>query len=151
LRGTAFPTAQQELAFLKELLAQRERALFGASSEQRPRSEGTALASAPTLRRGHGPTAQPRLPTIERVHVLDPGDRTCPQCGRALQEMKGQTEDSEEITVVERQFVLVQHRRQKYRCACNGCVDTAPGPLRLAARPDTRGHRYAPAFAVEVA
>src|SRR5262245_65012069 len=80
LRGTAFPTAQQELAFLKELLAQRERALFGASSEQRPRSEGTALASAPTLRRGHGPTAQPRLPTIERVHVLDPGDRTCPQC-----------------------------------------------------------------------
>jgi transposase len=106
---------------------------------------------APELRRGHGPTAQPRLPIIERVHALDPADRTCPQCGRLLQEMKGQTEDSEEITVVERQFVFVQHRRQKYRCACNGCVDTAPGPLRLAAQPDARGHRYAPAFAVEVA
>jgi transposase len=65
--------------------------------------------------------------------------------------MKGQTEDSEEITVIERQFVLVKHQRQKYRCACNGCVDTAPGPLRLSARPDGRGHRYAPAFAVEVA
>ena len=149
LRGAAFPTAQQELAFLKELLAQRERALFGAASEQRSRSERPEPAPAP--RRGHGPTAQPRLPIIERVHVLDSADRTCPQCGRLLQEMKGQTEDSEEITVVERQFVLVQHRRQKYRCACNGCVDTAPGPLRLAARPDARGHRYAPAFAVEVA
>jgi transposase len=65
--------------------------------------------------------------------------------------MAGQTEDAEEITVVERRFVLVTHKRQKYRCACNGCVDTAPGPLRLAARPDVRGRRYAPEFAVEVA
>ena len=151
LRGETFPSAQQELAFLKELLAQRERALFGASSEQRPRAERTEPASVPEPRRGHGPSAQPRLPIIERIHALDTADRTCPQCGGTLQEMKGQTEDSEEITVVERQFVLVQHRRQKYRCACNGCVDTAPGPLRLAARPDARGHRYAPAFAVEVA
>jgi len=47
--------------------------------------------------------------------------------------------------------VLLKHRRKKYRCACNGCVDTAPGPLRLAARPDCRGRRYSPSFAVEVA
>jgi transposase len=85
------------------------------------------------------------------VHELDAADRTCPQCGGTLQEMKGQTEDSEEISVVERQFVVVKHQRKKYRCACNGCVDTAPAPPRLAARPDVRGHRYAPAFAVEVA
>jgi transposase len=150
LRGNTL-TAQHELAFLKELLAQRERALFGASSEQRPPAEATEPAAPPAPRRGHGPAAQPRLPLIERVHELDPADRTCPQCGGTLQEMKGQTEDSEEITVIERQFVLVKHQRQKYRCACNGCVDTAPGPLRLSARPDGRGHRYAPAFAVEVA
>src|SRR5207245_1685644 len=48
-------------------------------------------------------------------------------------------------------FVLVQHRRKKYRCACNGCIDTAPGPRRLTTRPDRRGRRYSPAFAVEVA
>jgi transposase len=150
LRGDTLPTAQHELAFLKELLAQRERALFGASSEQRPRADAPAPAS-PAPRRGHGPTAQPRLPIVEQVHELDDADRTCPQCGGTLQEMKGQTEDSEEITVVERQYVLVKHQRKKYRCACNGCVDTAPGPPRLAARPDVRGHRYAPAFAVEVA
>jgi transposase len=65
--------------------------------------------------------------------------------------MAGQTEDAEEITVVERQFVLVTHKRQQYRCACNGCVDTAPGPLRLTSRPDARGQRYAPEVAVEVA
>lgn len=60
--------------------------------------------------------------------------------------MKGQTEDSEEITVVQRPFVLVRHRRQKYRCRCNACVVTAPGPTRL-----IEGGRYSIAFAVEVA
>jgi transposase len=151
LRGDAPRPAQHELDFLKELLAQRERALFGPSSEQRPRSAAPAPQAAPSPRRGHGPTAQPQLPVIERVHELDDADRMCPQCGGTLREMTGQTEDSEEITVVERQFVLVKHQRKKYRCACNGCVDTAPAPPRLAARPDARGHRYAPAFAVEVA
>jgi transposase len=151
LRGHDASAAERQLAFLKELLAQREQALFGPASEQRPRRPAPAPAPAPAPRRGHGPTAQPELPRVEMVHVLDPADQTCPQCGGTLRPMAGQTEDAEEITVVERQFVLVTHRRQKYRCACNGCVDTAPGPRRLAARPDGRGRRYAPELAVEVA
>jgi transposase len=65
--------------------------------------------------------------------------------------MTGQTEDSEEITVVERRFVMLHHLRKKYRCACNGCVETAPGPLRLTTQPDRRGRRYSADFAVEVA
>jgi len=152
LRGDAAVTAQHELDFLKELLAQRERALFGPSSEQRPRPatpEPPPPAVAP--RRGHGPQAQPRLPRVDVVHELAAADQTCGQCGGTLREMTGQTEDAEEITVVERRFVLVTHKRKKYRCACNGCVETAPGPLRLATRPDTRGCRYAPAVAVEIA
>jgi transposase len=151
LRGDARPAAELELEFLKELLAQRERALFGASSEQRPRPAppGSSVPAAP--RRGHGPTAQPALPIIDRVHELDAADLTCPQCGGTLREMAGQSEDADEITVIERRFALVKHRRKKYRCACNGCVETAPGPLRLTTQPDRRGRRYAPSFAVEVA
>jgi len=151
LRGDARPAAELELEFLKELLAQRERALFGASSEQRPRPATPPPSAPPAARPGHGPTAQPALPPIDVVHELDAADLTCPQCGGTLREMPGQTEDAEEITVVERRFVLLKHRRKKYRCACNGCVDTAPGPLRLATRPDVRGRRYSPTFAVEVA
>ncbi len=149
LQGDPGSLVQRELEFLKELLAQRERALFGASSERRPPAADDAAPPAP--RRGHGPTEQPRLPTVEVVHELAVPDQTCPQCGGTLCEMPGQTEDAEEITVVERRFVLVTHRRKKYRCRCNGCVETAPGPLRLTARPDVRGGRYAPEFAVEVA
>ena len=150
LRGAAARTAQHELEFLKELLAQRERALFGASSERRPRAEAADETPRPAPR-GHGPHAQPNLPSVEVVHALAAADQTCPQCGGTLREIPGQTEDSEEITVVERRFVLLKHRRKKYRCRCNGCIDTAPGPLRLASRPDVRGRRYSPMFAVEVA
>src|SRR5205809_701353 len=68
-----------------------------------------------------------------------------------LAEMAGQFGDAEEITVVERRFVVVRHRRQKYRCRCNGHVETAATPPRLGAREDARGHRYSVEFAVEVA
>jgi len=151
LRGEDASAVQRQLEFLKELLAQRERALFGASSEKRPAPVVASVAPPPPPHRGHGPKAQPRLPRVDVVHQLDEADRVCPACGGTLREMPGQTEDAEEITVVERQFVVITHKRTKYRCACNGCVETAPGPLRLAARPDVRGCRYSPTFAVEVA
>jgi transposase len=85
------------------------------------------------------------------VHELAVSDRTGAACGGALQEMKGQTEESEEITLVERRLVMLRQIRKKYRCACNGCVETALGPLRLTVRPDRRGRRYSTDFAVEVA
>ena len=151
LRGQDAPAAQVQLEFLKELLAQRERALFGDSSEKRPRSDSETAPACLAASRGHGPKAQPTLPYVEQRHTLPKAERTCPQCGGTLTELTGQTENAEEITVVERQFVLVRHRRQKYRCRCNGWVATAPGPLRLATRPDVRGKRYSPEFAIEVA
>ena len=70
----------------------------------------------------------------------------CPDCGAILAEWEGQTEDSEEITVVERHFVVSKHRRKKYRCK-HGCAPvTAPGPVKL-----VEGGRYSVEFAVYVA
>ena len=57
--------------------------------------------------------------------------------------MGEQTEDAEEVTVEKRRFVVVTHRRHKYRCRCNGAVKTAPGPLRL-----IPGGRYSLDFAI---
>ncbi len=58
----------------------------------------------------------------------------------------GQSEDSEEIDVIERRFVIRKHRRLKYRCNCNACIKTAPAPLKL-----IEAGRYSIAFAVECA
>jgi transposase len=83
---------------------------------------------------------------MDVTHTLDDADKTCPSCGGELTEWEGQAEESEEIDVVERQFVIRKHRRLKYRCKCHACVETAIGPAKLIA-----GGRYSPAFAVEVA
>jgi transposase len=95
---------------------------------------------------GHGPREQPALPTVEICHELAPDQRQCPACGGDLTEMAGQYESSERITTVKLTYQVEQHLRQKYRCACNGAVVTAPGPAQM-----IPGGRYAPAFAVGVA
>ena len=144
LKGQDASALQREMDLLKELLAQRERALFSESSERRSRPATAPAGKAP--RRGHGPKAQPELPIVETLHELPATDRRCGACGGELSEMQGQAEESEEITLVERQFVLVKHRRKKYRCSCNGFIATAPAPPKL-----QPGSRYSPEFAVEVA
>jgi len=83
---------------------------------------------------------------VEIRHELAPDDRQCPACGGHVTEMAGQYESSERITTVKLTYQVEQHLRQKYRCACNGAVITAPGPAQI-----TPGGRYAPAFAVGVA
>lgn len=146
LSGVDTSALQLELEQLQELLSQRERALFGDSSEKRPSSPLADKPEEPQAKRGHGPRPQPHLPLLDRLHELPVDQRGCPACGGDLMAMGEQSEDSEEVTVVERRFVLVRHRRQKYRCRCNGAVVTAAGPRKL-----IPGGRYAPEFAVEVA
>ena len=133
-----------ELMKLQEQAAQFQNALFGRSSERRgsPKTE----PAEPAPQRGHGPRKQPELPCVEVEHALDEADQTCPECGGQLGEWPDQYEESEEVTVVERQFVISKHKRKKYRCRCGACVATAPGPLKL-----IDGGRYSIDFAVEVA
>lgn len=136
---------QQELEGLREQLAKMQHKLFAESSERRPQPHAPEPSAKPA-QRGHGPKEQPRLPVVELAHELDADKRRCPACDGDLTPMGGQHEESEEVTVVERRFVLVTHRRAKYRCRCNGAVVTAPGPDKL-----IPGGRYSVEFAVEVA
>jgi transposase len=135
---------QHERQLLHEQLAAKTRALFSPTSERQPRN-GADAAPRPAAR-GHGPRPQPALPRVDIMHTLEPADQQCLQCGGALTVWAGQTEDAEEIDVVERSFRVVRHQRQKYRCRCGGCVETALGPPKL-----TPGGRYSVAFAVGVA
>lgn len=142
--GSAQESLALEIAQLQEQLANLQRRMFADSSEKRPQAPSAPKEKKP--RRGHGPRSQAQLPIVEAFHDLAPEDRTCPVCDGELEDMSEQTEDSEEITVVMRQFQLVRHRRRKYRCRCNGAVVTAPGPPKL-----IPGGRYSVEFAVEVA
>ncbi len=146
-KGVGTEQLQFELENLRALLSRREQEIFGDSSEKRKHDcSGAAKRNEGATPSGHGRTAQPRLAIVEEIHELDEADRVCPACGGGLTEMKGQFEESEEVTVVERHFILKKHLRQKYRCQCQGHVETALGPTKL-----QEGSRYSPEFAVEVA
>lgn len=129
---------------LRELVEGHRHALFGRSSERRGTGSGEKAPRQPQT--GHGPREQPELERIDVAHTLPEGEHTCPCCGGELMSLGDEEEVSELVSVRERGFVVELHRRKKYRCACNGAVVTAPGPLRL-----VRGGRYSVTFAVEVA
>ena len=139
----AIAELQLELKLLQEQIGQKNEALFGRSSEKRGRGDKSNGDGRPQS--GHGPREQASLPEAEQLHLLDEPDRVCPKCGGDLEEMAGLYEESEEVDVVQRSFRIVRHKRQKYRCACGECVETALGPTKLIA-----GGRYSVDFAVEV-
>jgi len=134
-----------EIALLKEKLQARERELFSPSSEKRSKDPCDGLQEK-RLQTGHGPRHQPELPIVEAVHILDEADKICPKCGGGLQVWAGQFEQSDEIDVVERSYRVVRHKRQKYRCQCGECIDTALGPDKF-----LPGGRYSVDFAISVA
>ena len=144
-RGEDATVLQLRLAELEAQLAKRNHLLFGTSSEQRHQKRGSGKPPR-TPRPGHGPKPQPNLELVEKVHHLDAADQVCNSCGGGLEEWKGQSEDSEEVDVIERKFVVTKHRRQKYRCRCGGCVETALPPPKL-----FEGARYSINWAIEVA
>jgi transposase len=141
------PSVAAELRRIREILAQRERALFGESSERRPDTNPKPEPAAKPKPQGHGPKAQPSLIEQPVEHELDVADRACSSCGGHLEEWRGKEETSEEIDVVGVQYILKKHLRKKYRCGCGAAVETAPLPEpRL-----VPGGRYSTRFALHVA
>jgi transposase len=146
LKGESEKGAQLRIAALEQHIAILQQKLFGESSEKRPASEeGAKPAEEKKPRKGHGPRSQPALPVREVIHQLDEADKACPCCGSTMEEWDDQFEESEEINIIPRQYELVRHKRQKYRCKCNGSIETAPGPQKL-----HEGARYSIDFAIEV-
>jgi len=147
LKGLPPEALALKLQLLEEQLGKARQELFGPSSEKLGEKPESLPAESPAKKKtGQGPTPQPELPVLITLHILDEADRACPKCGGELKPMAGQYEESDEVTVIERKFHMAHHKRQKYRCSCQSCVETAPGPLKLAA-----GSRYSIGFAVEVA
>jgi transposase len=147
MKGATPEELQLKLAELERQLKNANKARFGRSTEKHTRKKTTSTEEdAELAQTGHGPTPQPGLAFEEEIHLLDDADKMCPQCGGALAEWEGQFEESELIDVVERTWVVRKVKRQKYRCGCQACIETALGPTML-----IPGGRYSPDVAVEIA
>ena len=75
-------------------------------------------------------------------------ENRCPKCGEdnCLSPMKGCAEESTEMEVVERRYLLKRHKRQKYSCkGCNNII-TAPGGVKL-----TPGGEFSIQIATQIA
>ena len=138
LRG--LPEVAQLTFAVEQTLQQTRAAILGGAAATPPSSP-----SRPA-RPGHGPREQPALPIVELRHELPADQRGCPACGGTRTALVGQWETADRVTTVKATYHVEHHARQKYRCACNGAVVTAPAPPTL-----IPGGRYTPAFAVGVA
>lgn len=146
VKGHTSEQVQFQIAELEAELARIRAKMFASSNSEKRGSSGTGTTEPKKKKTGHGPKAQPNLPTIDVPHKLDADERSCTTCGGTLDEWPDQYEESFEIDVNPRCFVMKRHLRQKYRCKCGGCVATAPAPPKLCA-----GSRYSVDFAIEVA
>ena len=145
LRGAKAPEQLElELLRIQEQMMALQRRMFAASSEKRPRDQDKAPAAKPEP--PSSPREQKKLRLEECVHEVNAGERGCATCGREMVEWEGQHEETEEVDVVRREFVLKKHTRKKYRCPCGASPKLAPGQLKLPG-----GGRYSLDFAIEVA
>jgi transposase len=145
LKGMSPEQLQQALQLIDDELNKTKSDEVARSPATERRGEATKAGEEKKAQTGHGPRAQPNLPVVHEVHDLDEADKVCPSCGGQLSLWEGQDDETEEVEVIERHFVLKKHVRKKYRCRC-GCVDMALMPARL-----VPGGRYSNDFAVEVA
>ncbi len=133
-----------ELIDLTNRLEESNDQLYGSQTERRSKDKNKGKKKRKDRKKGHGPTAQPKLPLHTVTPVLD--DCSCKGCGGDLRILVEQFEESELISSVRRSFVLKEIKRQKYSCSGCGTLCAAPGPMRL-----IPGGRYDIAFAVQVA
>jgi transposase len=147
LRGQEGQTQYElEVVRLQEKMAALNKKLFAASSEKQKQSkpDGT-LAERKKSTPPEGRREQKALALEVVVHELDGADLVC-DCGKTLCEWVDQSEDNEEVDIVQRSFVLKKHVRKKYRCSCGAAPVTAEGPVRMPG-----GGLYSLDFAIEVA
>ncbi len=162
---------QLKLEAIEQHLAKLQKMTFGPSSERTQRGEepadgqgggdgdGDGTSGDPDTSdndkksdqekppgRTHPRRKQSKLPLVIRKHPVADTDKTCPLCGKPLEDWNGQCDSSREVHVIRRAFVMVEHQQQKVRCPNGCCVKTAPTPRKL-----FPGARYSIGFALEVA
>lgn len=117
--------------FVEEQLITIKNKLYGKSSERPSKEAANNSPNKSKKKKLQLPSERyPDAALIERHVTLD----QVPSCGGCGSEMEdsGMTEDSEYLTVIPKQFIVVREMRHKYRCCkCHGDIKTTPVPPRI--------------------
>lgn len=128
---------KQKSFLIQEQLVTIKGKIFGKSSEKSPKASpadpGTTNDGVPKPKNKRVLLPSERYPDadlIVRDITLDQMP-ACSCCGTAMRDT-GMTEDSEFLTVIPKQYIVIRQKRHKYACGkCHGDVKTAPGPNRI--------------------
>lgn len=150
LEAAAEEMKEQRLC-LEEKYVTIKNELFGKSSERRARAESSIDQPSDNVDKKKKvrvllPSERyPDAPLIERRVTLDELP-SCRCCGRYMADSR-MTEDSEFLTVIPKQYLVIRLMRHKYRCeSCHGDLVTAPAPPRI-----KNGSAYSDEMAIDVA
>ncbi len=125
---------KQKTLFVEEQYIVLKNKLYGRSSEKSPSEEDRRKANQKNVKKKKKvqlPSLRyPNAPLIEReVELKDLPSCKC--CGTQMAD-SGMTENSEFLTVVPAQYIVVRQKRHVYRCGkCHGDMKTAPPPPRI--------------------
>lgn len=139
---------KEQILLIKEQYVVIKSKLYGKSSEREPVQEQEEKVPTETSKRMKVqlPSKRyPDAPLIERQIEL----QELPQCECCGSKMKdsGMTEDSEYLTVIPQQYIVIRQKRHKYSCGkCQGSIKTAPAPERI-----TPGSSFSDEMVVDVA
>jgi len=137
---------KQKSFFVEEKYIHIRNKLYDRSSEKEPRPKKRLRGSKEKKRKIQLPSERyPDATIIKRDVTL----AILPKCKCCSAEMRdtGMTEDSEFLTVIPAQFIVVLQRRHKYSCGkCYGDIQTAPAPPSI-----TPGSSYSDEMKVDVA
>ena len=124
---------EQKSLFVEEQYITIKNKMFGKSSERQPKASLASNSGAEGTNRKKILLPSERYPEaalIER-HVTMDQIPSCGCCGTEMED-SGMSEDSEYLTVIPKQYIVVREMRHKYRCGkCHGDIKTAPKPPRV--------------------
>lgn len=152
LEGLKAELEQQRLNIEDKYIVIRNK-FFGKSSERSPKSgdskpsdSSSSSQKEPKKPRVLLPSERyPDTPLVER-HIELETLPSCGCCGGTMQD-SGMTEDSEFLTIIPKQYLIILQRRHKYRCThCHGDLQTAPAPPRI-----KEGGSYSDEMTIDVA
>lgn len=123
-------TDEQIRLLLHEQLESQREAEYGASSERYKKPVKKDESKAPPAPRLRKPSERyPGVPVREQWIRQNP-EPSCPCCGKWMRE-SGMWEESEQLTVIPKKYVIDKILQAKYRCSCQGAIVTAPAPPRI--------------------